>query len=188
LLAAAAVAAIGLSACRQDMHDQPKLQSLGRSEFFSDHRAARPPVDGAVARGELREDELFYTGFENGELATRFPNPVTRETVERGRLRYNIYCSPCHGQLGDGLGAVVQRGFQRPPSYHIDRLRQAPAGHFYNVITNGKGRMYSFNDRIKPDDRWAIVAYIRALQLSRHVSVNELPQAVVAELNAEAAQ
>lgn len=188
LFAAAAVAVFGLSGCRQDMHDQPKLQPLERSAFFSDHRASRPPVDGAVARGELHEDELLYTGFENGELATEFPYPVTREVVERGRQRFNIYCSPCHGQLGDGLGAVVQRGFQRPPSYHIDRLRQAPVGHFYNVISNGKGRMYSFNDRIQPNDRWAIVSYIRALQLSRHVSVSDLPAAVAAELTAEAAQ
>jgi len=188
LLVAAAVAAFGLAGCRQDMHDQPKLQTLGRSAFFSDHRASRPPVDGAVARGELHEDELLHTGFQNGELTTEFPYPVTREIVERGRQRFNIYCTPCHGQLGDGLGTVVQRGFQRPPSYHIDRLRQAPVGHFYNVISNGKGRMYSFNDRIQTDDRWAIVSYIRALQLSRNVSVNDLPAAVVAELNAEAAQ
>ncbi len=188
LLAAVALLALGAAGCRQDMHNQPKLQPLERSDFFSDHRASRPPVDGTVARGELHADELLYTGFENGELATEFPFPVTREVVERGRQRFNIYCSPCHGQLGDGLGAVVQRGFQRPPSYHIDRLRQAPVGHFYNVISNGKGRMYSFNDRIQPNDRWAIVSYIRALQLSRHVSVNDLPPAVVAELNAEAAQ
>ena len=188
LLAAAAIAAFGISACRQDMHDQPKLQPLERSSFFSDQRASRPPVDGTVARGELHEDALLYTGFENGELATEFPFPVTRAVIERGRQRFDIYCSPCHGQVGDGLGAVVQRGFQRPPSYHIDRLREAPVGHFYNVITNGKGRMYSFNDRIQPNDRWAIVAYIRALQLSRNVNVSALPPAVVAELNAEAAQ
>ena len=188
LLAAAAIAAFGISACRQDMHDQPKLQPLERSSFFSDQRASRPPVDGTVARGELHEDALLYTGFENGELATEFPFPVTRAVIERGRQRFDIYCSPCHGQVGDGLGAVVQRGFQRPPSYHIDRLREAPVGHFYNVITNGKGRMYSFNDRIQPNDRWAIASYIRALQLSRNVNVNDLPPAVVAELNAEAAQ
>ena len=188
LLAAAAIAVLGVSGCRQDMHDQPKLEPLEGSDFFSDRRASRPSVDGTVARGELREDFLFYTGFENGELATEFPFPVTREVVERGRQRFNIYCSPCHGLIGDGLGAVVQRGFQRPPSYHINRLREAPVGHFYNVITHGKGRMYSFNDRIPPDDRWAIVSYIRALQLSRNVDVNDLPPAVVAELSAEAAQ
>ena len=179
---------LAAAGCRQDMHDQPKLQPLERSSFFSDQRASRPPVDGTVARGELHEDALLYTGFENGELATEFPFPVTRAVIERGRERFDIYCSPCHGQIGNGLGAVVQRGFQRPPSYHIDRLREAPVGHFYNVITNGKGRMYSFNDRIQPNDRWAIASYIRALQLSRHVNVNDLPPAVVAELNAGAAQ
>jgi Cytochrome C oxidase, cbb3-type, subunit III len=188
LLALAAVAAVGVSACRQDMHDQPKLEPLEGSDFFSDRRASRPSVDGTVARGELREDVFLYTGFNNGELATEFPFPVTRDVVERGQHRFNIYCSPCHGLIGDGLGAVVQRGFQRPPSYHIERLRAAPVGHFYNVITHGKGRMYSFNDRIPPDDRWAIASYIRALQLSRQVDVNDLPPAVVAELNAEAAQ
>lgn len=182
--AAVALAALGASACRQDMHDQPKLQPMEKSEFFSDHRASRPPVDGAVARGELREDELFYTGFVNGELSTEFPFEVTREVVERGKQRFNIYCTPCHGGVGDGMGTVVQRGFQRPPSYHIERLRQAPAGHFYNVIANGKGRMYSFNDRIQPRDRWAIVAYIRALQLSRNVNVDELPATAVAQVNA----
>lgn len=167
------------------MHDQPKLQPLERSDFFSDGRASRPPVDGAVARGDLRDDTHLYTGFVDGELAETFPFAVTREVVDRGHQRFDIFCSPCHGRIGDGQGTVVQRGFQRPPSYHIERLRQAPAGHFYNVIANGKGRMYSFNDRIQPNDRWAIVAYIRALQVSQNVSVDDLPDAIVADLRAE---
>ena len=185
LLAVAALAALGAAGCRQDMHDQPKLQANEKSEFFSDGRASRPPVDGSVARGELREDAHLYTGFVDGELASTFPFEVTHEVIDRGHQRFDIYCSPCHGRLGDGQGTVVQRGFQRPPSYHIERLRQSPAGHFYNVIANGKGRMYSFNDRIQPNDRWAIVAYIRALQLSQNVSTDELPAAVVAELGSE---
>lgn len=167
------------------MHDQPKLQANEKSEFFSDGRASRPPVDGAVARGDLREDAHLYTGFVDGELAATFPFEVTHEVIDRGHQRFDIYCSPCHGRLGDGQGTVVQRGFQRPPSYHIERLRQSTVGHFYNVIANGKGRMYSFNDRIQPNDRWAIVAYIRALQLSQNVSADELPAAVVAELGSE---
>jgi len=185
LLAVAALAALGAAGCRQDMHDQPKLQPLERSDFFSDGRASRPPVDGAVARGELRDDTHLYTGFVDGELAEAFPFAVTREVVDRGHQRFDIFCSPCHGRIGDGQGTVVQRGFQRPPSYHIERLRQAPVGHFYNVIANGKGRMYSFNDRIQPNDRWAIVAYIRALQVSQNVSVDDLPDAIVADLRSE---
>jgi len=185
LLAVAALAALGAIGCRQDMHDQPKLQPLERSDFFSDGRASRPPVDGAVARGELRDDTHLYTGFVDGELAEAFPFAVTREVVDRGHQRFDIFCSPCHGRIGDGQGTVVQRGFQRPPSYHIERLRQAPVGHFYNVIANGKGRMYSFNDRIQPNDRWAIVAYIRALQVSQNVSVDDLPDAIVADLRSE---
>ena len=167
------------------MHDQPKLQPMERSDFFSDGRASRPPVDGAVARGELRDDKHLYTGFVDGELAEAFPFAVTREVVDRGHQRFDIFCSPCHGRIGDGQGIVVQRGFQRPPSYHIERLRQAPAGHFYNVIANGKGRMYSFNDRIQPNDRWAIVAYIRALQVSQNVGVDDLPDAIAADLRSE---
>ena len=183
LLGAAAL--VGLAGCRQDMHDQPKLETLEHGMFFDDGRASRPPVAGAVARGELREDELLYTGYVNGELATEFPMAVTRAVVERGRDRFDIYCSPCHGRLGDGAGAVVQRGFQRPPSYHSERLRGEPVGHFYNVISNGKGRMYSFNDRVPVEDRWAIVSYIRALQLSQAAPVDELPQEMAAELRAE---
>ncbi len=185
---ACALLLLGAAGCRQDMHDQPKLQPLEHSGFFDDGRASRPPVAGAVARGDLRADEQLYTGYVNGELATTFPMPVTRELVMHGRERFDIYCSPCHGRLGDGNGAVVQRGFQRPPSYHIERLRRAPVGHFYDVITNGKGRMYSFNDRVPVEDRWAIVSYIRALQLSQAVSMDELPQSMIADMRAEGIQ
>lgn len=182
LIALAALAAVG---CRQDMHDQPRIEPLEASEFFDDGRASRPPVAGAVAVGELRADTHLYQGYVDGELADTFPFPVTREVVERGRQRFDIYCSPCHGRLGDGEGAVVQRGFPHPPTYHSVRLRNQPVGHFFNVITNGYGHMYSFYDRIQTEDRWAIVSYIRALQLSQSAIVDELPASVVSELRAE---
>lgn len=185
---AAGLALLLTVGCRQDMHDGPYVERLEKSEFFSDGRGSRLPVAGTVAYGDLRDDAHLYTGYVGGELSAEFPFPVTREVVERGRTRFDIFCQPCHGAVGDGYGTIVQRGFQRPPSYHIDRLRNAPAGHFYNVIANGYGRMYSFNDRIQVKDRWAIVAYIRALQLSQAAPVNELPEGVVAELRAEGIQ
>jgi mono/diheme cytochrome c family protein len=123
----------------------------------------------------MRTDELKYTGRVNGVVADQFPFPVTREVLERGRARYNIYCSPCHDYTGSGRGMIVQRGFPPPPSYHIERLRQAPAGHFFEVMTNGFGAMYSYSGRITPEDRWAIVAYIRALQLSQHATLDDVP-------------
>ena len=186
ILPAIAAAALLLVAagCRQDMHDGPYYERLEKSAFFEDGRASRPPVDGAVARGELRADDHLWTGYVDGEPAATFPFAVDREVVMRGRERFEIYCAPCHGKLGDGNGTIVQRGFQHPPTYHQARLRTAPPGHFYNVIANGFGRMYSFNDRIQVRDRWAIVAYIRALQLSQGVSADELPQAMAAELRA----
>lgn len=188
ILAVLALGALLASGCRQDMHDGPYYERLERSPFFADGRASRPPVEGAVARGELRADDHFYKGYVDGELAETFPFPVTREVVARGRQRFEIYCAPCHGRIGDGMGAIVQRGFQQPPSYHSDRLRREPAGHFYNVIANGFGKMYSFNDRIRARDRWAIVAYIRALQLSQSASLDELPAPVISELRAEGIQ
>ncbi len=178
------------ASCRQDMHDQPRFEPMEANDFFEDGRASRPEVWGTVARGELRADAHFYEGKLNGELAATLPFPVTREVVERGRQRFDIYCSPCHGRLGDGKGTVAQRGFEDPPptSYHIERLRTAPMGHFYDVITNGSGRMFSFNDRVKPRDRWAIASYIRALQVSQAISMEELPASVIAELSAEGIQ
>jgi len=189
-VAAISAAAVLLVAagCRQDMHDGPYYERYEHSAFFEDGRASRPMVEGAVARGELRADDHLYRGYVDGELATTFPFPVTRQVVERGRNRFEIYCTPCHGRLGDGQGAIVQRGFQQPPSCHSERLRNAPAGHFYNVITNGYGRMFSFNDRVKAGDRWAIVAYIRALQLSQSAPLERLPETVISELRAEGIQ
>jgi mono/diheme cytochrome c family protein len=152
------------------MHDQPKQEPLEASTFFRDGQGSRPLVEGTVARGELREDEHLYTGKVNGQPATTFPFPITRETMDRGQDRYNIYCAPCHDRAGTGNGMIVQRGYRQPQSFHIDRLREAPPGHFYDAITSGFGAMPDYRAQIRPEDRWAIVAYIRALQLSQHAS------------------
>ncbi|NDQ58599.1 MAG: cytochrome c [Acidipila sp.] len=159
------------------MQVQPKILPLAESQFFEDGRSARPVVAGTVARGQLRTDELLFTGKSNGADAVQFPFAITRQDLERGRERYNIYCSLCHGASGDGQGMIVQRGFPPPPSYHIDRLRQAPAGHFFDVITNGYGTMFSYASRVNPQDRWRIVAYIRALQLSQNGALADVPVA-----------
>lgn len=174
-LALVALAAMCSLGCRLDMHVQPKYKPDDASTFFSDGRANRPEVPDTVARGHMRTDELLYTGSVNGVVADQFPFPVTRSVLERGRARYNIYCSPCHDDTGSGRGMIVQRGFPPPPSYHLDRLRQAPAGHFFEVMTNGYGVMSSYAGRITPEDRWAIVAYIRALQLSQHATLDDVP-------------
>jgi cytochrome c553 len=169
------VAALFAAACRLDMHIQPKYKPLDPSTFFRDGRSERPAVAGVVAHGHLRTDELLYTGKIDGVVADTFPFPITRQDLERGRERYNIYCSPCHDYTGSGQGMIVQRAFQRPPSYHIDRLRQAPAGRFFAVITNGYGAMYSYASRVSPEDRWRIAAYIRALQLSQSATLGDVP-------------
>lgn len=172
-----AVCLLSAAACRQDMHDQPRYEPLERNAFFEDGRASRPFVQGTVARGQLRLDDHFYTGRVNGELVTALPFAATQEVLVRGQQRYNIFCSPCHDQVGTGRGMIVQRGFRQPPSLHIERLRQAPAGHFFDVMTNGFGTMYSYADRVAPKDRWAIVAYIRALQLSQNATLDDVPAA-----------
>jgi mono/diheme cytochrome c family protein len=174
VVAGLAVAAAG---CRQDMHDQPRYKPLAASTFFADGRAARPLVPGTVARGQLRADTLLYTGQEDGKDATRFPFPVTADVMARGRERFNIFCSPCHGRTGQGDGMVVRRGFRRPPTYHSDRLRAAPVGHFFDVMTNGFGAMPSYATQVPVRDRWAIAAYIRALQLSEHATIADVPAA-----------
>jgi mono/diheme cytochrome c family protein len=167
--------AISSAACRQDMHDQPKYLPLRASAFFGDDRSARPLVAGTVAQGHLRQDALLETGKIGGADADVFPFAVDAQTLARGRDRFNIYCSPCHGETGSGDGMVVLRGFRRPPSYHIDRLRAAPAGHFVDVMLNGFGAMPDFSDRVAARDRWAIAAYIRALQLSQHATIGDVP-------------
>jgi mono/diheme cytochrome c family protein len=153
--------------CRQDMHDQPKYEPLEASELFRDGQSARPLVDGTVARGQLRDDEHLYTGKVNGQPATTFPFAISHEIMDRGQERYDIYCAPCHDRAGTGLGMIVRRGYRQPESFHTDRLRQAAPGHFYDVITNGFGAMPDYRAQVRPEDRWAIAAYIRALQLSQ---------------------
>lgn len=162
-------------ACRQDMHDQPRYKPLAASTFFADGRSGRPQVEGTIARGYLRLDQARYTGKIGDADIEEFPIPITRADLARGQQRFNIYCTPCHGRLGDGNGMVVLRGFRQPPSYYIDRLRQAPVGHFFDVVSNGFGAMASYATRVTPDDRWRIIAYIRALQLSESGNVNEVP-------------
>ena len=164
-----------LLGCRDDMHNQPRYKPLAESDFFSDHRSARTPVDGTIARGYLRIDEARYTGKLGGEDIDQFPFPIAKADIERGQNRFNIYCTPCHGRLGDGNGLVVQRGFRQPPSYYGDKLMRAPVGHFFDVMTNGFGAMASYASRVQPDDRWRIAAYIRALQLSENAKITDIP-------------
>jgi len=176
-----------LAGCRLDMHIQPKYLPYEPTTFFSDGRSERQPVPGTVARGQLRVDELLYSGTENGVESNRFPFPITRADLERGRERYNVYCTPCHDYTGSGHGMIVQRGFPQPPSYHIQRLRDAPVGHFFQVMTNGFGAMYSYAARVDPADRWRIAAYIRVLQLSENAKVDDVPAADRAKLAAQSA-
>lgn len=169
--------------CTQDMADQPRYEPLEASAFFANGEASRPPVEGTVARGQLQIDDHFYLGKVGGEPVSSFPEPVTRAMLDRGRERYNIFCAQCHDRLGNGQGMVVRRGFPAPPSYHIERLREAPVGYFYGVITNGFGRMAAYDYLIPPADRWAIVAYVRALQLSQHAERDQLSEADLEKLS-----
>lgn len=162
--------------CRLDMHVQPKENPLSKSDFYSDQRSERPPVEGTVARDELDADTYFYTGKIGNNPGDVMPFPVTMEVLNRGRERFNIFCAPCHSRLGDGNGFVPSRGFARkPPSFHIARLEKAPVGYFFDVMTNGFGIMPDYASQIPPRDRWNIVAYIRALQLSQNATMSDVP-------------
>ncbi len=173
-------------ACRQDMHDQPKFIPLRPSTFFDDGRSERSLIEGTVARGHLNDDAAFYTGKgPDGKPLDAFPFPVTRDVILRGQERFNVYCSPCHGRLGNGEGMIVRRGFRRPPSYHIDRLRKVPNGYIFDVITSGFGAMPDYAAQIPPRDRWAIVSYVRALQLSQNASIGDVPPEARAQLDAQ---
>jgi len=171
---AASLLAVGC-VTRIDMHDQPKMKPLRENDFYADRRGSRPVVEGTVARGQLKEDSAFYTGKVNGQYVAEFPFPITAPVLERGRERFNVYCSPCHSRLGDGNGMIVQRGFKRPPTYHSDRLRQKPIGYFFDVETNGMGSMAEYASQVPARDRWAIAAYIRVLQLSQNASRADVP-------------
>lgn len=180
------LAAFVMVGCNQKMGEQPSYRTYQGSDFFPDGSSARPVPADTVARGHLQDDALLFTGKdENGQDSTQFPFQITREVLDRGRDRFDIYCVPCHGPVGDGDGIVVQRGFNAPPSYHTDRLRQAPVGHFFDVISNGFGSMPSYATQLPVADRWAIVAYIRALQLSQNAPVDDLPPDQRAQLDAQ---
>jgi mono/diheme cytochrome c family protein len=170
-----AICLSAIAACRQDMHDQPKYRGLRPSVFFADGASARPRVEGTVARGTLQEDEAFFTGKVNNVAVKELPFAIDEKVLDRGQERFNIYCAPCHGQTGSGNGMVVQRGYRQPPSFHSDRLLQADVGYFFDVMTNGFGVMPDYKVQITPRDRWAVVAYIRALQLSQHASASDIP-------------
>ena len=176
LVAALAV----MSGCRIDMHVQPKVLPLTHSDFFEDGRGSRSLAPGTIARGQLKEDTYLYTGMSNGKPGDMMPFPATREVLERGRQRFNIYCSPCHSPIGDGNGMIVQRGFRHPPSFHSPALRQAPLGHFYDVMSNGFGVMPDYSAQVPTNDRWAIAAYIRVLQLSQNATAADMPPAETA--------
>jgi mono/diheme cytochrome c family protein len=171
--------------CRQDMQDQPKYKPLAASRFWGNGASARPLVENTVARGHLDDDVEFYTGkTASGTLVEALPLPFTPQLLKRGQERFNIYCSPCHDRVGSGRGMVVRRGFKAPPSYHIDRLRQAPVGHFFDVMTNGFGAMPDYRAQVEAADRWAIVAYIRALQWSQQATLADVPPEEAAKLKA----
>jgi mono/diheme cytochrome c family protein len=176
-LIAASALLLTVAACRQDMHDQPKYRGLRGSDFFVDGQGARPLVANTVARGHLNDDTLLVTGKDGQNDTTVFPFPVTDQVMARGRERFDIYCAPCHGRTGLGDGMIVRRGYRRPPPYNDERLRNAPVGHFYDVITNGFGAMPDYQTQIPVNDRWAIVAYVKALQLSSYAPLADVPAA-----------
>jgi len=184
VIALACVAA----ACRQDMHDAPRYEPLEASTFFGDGRGSRALVANTVPRGALRGDEHLYAGKIDGQLADVFPMPVTADVMARGRERFNVFCSPCHGRTGQGNGMVVQRGFRAPPSFHDERLRTAPAGYFFDVMTHGFGAMSDYAAQVPVADRWAIAAYIRALQFSQRATVDDVPADRRGALDATARQ
>jgi mono/diheme cytochrome c family protein len=168
-------AMLALAACRQKMANQPKYDPLEPSDFFADGMSARPRIAGTVARGELALDDYTLTGKKNGQDGDAFPFEVTAAVMDRGQERFNIYCSECHGRLGNGNGMIPARGYRHPPSFHTEALRNARTGHFFDVMTNGFGAMPPYGTMIPAKDRWAIVAYIRALQTSEYASVNDVP-------------
>jgi mono/diheme cytochrome c family protein len=166
---------LALAGCRQDMQDQPKFFPQRGTDFYADGRSVRPQVENTVARGQLRENAYFYTGLINGKEGDGLPFPATLEVLERGQERYNVYCTPCHSRVGNGEGMIVQRGYLKAGNFHTARLESAPLGHFFHVISNGYGAMPDYAAQIVPADRWAIVAYIRALQLSQKATQADVP-------------
>ncbi|MEQ1572822.1 MAG: cytochrome c [Vicinamibacterales bacterium] len=178
---------VAMAACRQDMHDAPRYDPLEASTFFANGSAARQPVANTVARGQLNLDRHLYEGVVDGRPAETFPMPVTADVMARGQERFNVFCSPCHSRTGEGNGMIVQRGFRQPPSFHDERLRNAPVGYFFDVMTHGFGAMQDYAAQVPVADRWAIAAYVRALQFSRRATVEDVPADRRAELDRPAA-
>ena len=167
--------ALTTGACRQDMHDQAKFEPLEESSFFDNGMSSRPPVEGTIAREMPPEKTAFHTGrTPNDEFVTELPVALDRDLLERGHSRFDAFCSPCHGRTGNGLGMIVQRGFKQPTSFHDPRLRESPVGYYFDVMSNGFGQMSSYASQIPTQDRWAIAAYISALQLSQNIPVDSL--------------
>lgn len=176
--------ACALVSCRPDMANQPKAKPLSQSDFFANGASARQPPPHTVPHGQARENAAFYTGLTNGVYITQLPMKLTPELLHRGRARFDAMCAECHDRTGSGNGMIVQRGFPPPPSFHVDRLRKAPIGHFYDVISRGYGVMYPYATRVEPEDRWAIAAYIRALQLSHNAGPSDVDLTARAKLEA----
>ena len=181
--------ALSLGGCRDDMHNQAKTKPLRESPFFADHSSARPLPEGVVARGFLRADAALYRGVgEDGKFVLDLPVPVTKALLLHGQERFNIFCSPCHGRTGDGQGMIVARGFKNPSTYHVDRLRNERAGYFFDVMTNGFGQMSGYASQITPEDRWAVVAWVKTLQVSQNMPREFLLKEDEGKLDASAAQ
>ncbi|MEZ5331826.1 MAG: cytochrome c [Thermoanaerobaculia bacterium] len=185
VLPALGLSLLALAACRQDMHDAPKYEPLEESRFFADGQASRPLIAGTVARGHLRDDDRLYRGVgSDGSFVTELPVEVDRDLLLRGRQRFEIYCSPCHGRTGDGRGMIVQRGFKSPQTFHQDRVRNMPVGYYFDVMTNGFGQMSSYASQVPVEDRWAIAAWVQTLQLARHAPAQRLSAEERARLSA----
>lgn len=180
LLVPAACCLLLAAGCRQDMHNQPKYRPLRPSTLFADGSSARQPIDGTVARGTLNSDEALFTGKVGGAPVREMPFAISQADIDRGQERFNIFCAPCHDQTGGGRGMVVQRGYRQPPSFHIERLKQADPGYLFDVVTNGFGVMPDYKAQIDARDRWRIIAYVRALQLTQP-TVADAPAAPAAE-------
>ena len=175
MAAAGTLSLLAALGCRQDMHNQPKFYPQRGTSFYADGRSVRPQVANTVARGQLDQDAYFYSGFQNGQEGDAMPFPVTMTVLARGQERYNIYCTPCHSRVGNGAGMIVERGYAQAGNFHTARLQAAPLGHFFNVITNGYGAMPDYAAQLTPEDRWAVVAYIRVLQLSQNATQADVP-------------
>jgi Cytochrome C oxidase, cbb3-type, subunit III len=175
------LAALACAGCRQDMQNQPKFVPQRSTTFFADGRSARPQVASTVARGQLNEDSFFYTGLVDGKEADMLPFPVSMQVMARGQERYNVYCTPCHSRVGNGAGMIVQRGYKPAGNFHSARILAEPLGHYFYVMTNGYGAMPDYSAQLTPTDRWAVAAYIRALQISQNANQSEVPSGVQVE-------